>query len=608
MSTPTGERSGLVKFSPAMDFGATSSRGLAWPPAPSNAMLLREPLPDRIGRYRVEHRLGQGGMGTVYRATDEHLQRPVAIKVLDKPPRGTLPGAESERFWREARVLAALQHPHIVRLYEFVPPEGERPAYLVMEFIEDRSLRSLLDQDGPLPGEVVAMLGYRLAAALHVAHQQGVIHRDLKPDNVLVEPDGRVVLLDFGLAALARGLTITGEGYLMGTPAFASPEQFQRRVGGIDSRSDLYSLGVVLYQLATGELPYSRIERFGVEEGTYLDPMALEPRLPRYLVNEIDICLNEDPAARGNGISLAHALKRGLHADHLCSIEDELAEFLRDPAAYREGLGFRLVHRSLAQAKELLKETAPGTGADLEAQHQLYRALAWQPEQAEAKALVARIERRYRWNRGDREGRWWERVFAAVQEYAAARTVGAWGRWRWLVLAVAMMGVIGLTVVVGYVTGMRRTPAGGGPSTAPEKGGMMASPARAPSLATSGGDGGGENKNDGHGVSSGNPSEETEMKRLGQVARGVAVAAGISTMAASPAAHAKPPQMCQADSDCKKKEACKSAGSLGNWCAEYDPKGCSPSDYRFSKRSPDRLKGKCWFEFTQDGSDTGRFY
>jgi serine/threonine protein kinase len=106
---------------------------------------------------------------------DRLLQRPAAIKVLDKPPRGTLPGAEVARFWREARVLAALKHPHIVRLYEFAPPEGERPAYLVMEFVEGQSLRSLLDHEGPLPGEVVAMVGCRLAAALHVAHEQGVI-------------------------------------------------------------------------------------------------------------------------------------------------------------------------------------------------------------------------------------------------------------------------------------------------------------------------------------------------------------------------------------------------------------------------------------------------
>ena len=95
------------------------------------------------------------------------------------------------------------------------------------------------------------------------------------------------------------------------------------------------------------------------------------------------------------------------------------------------------------------------------------------------------------------------------------------------------------------------------------------------------------------------------MKKLGQVVRGVVVVVGMS---ASPAAHAKPPQMCQADSDCKKKEACKSAGSLGMWCAEYDPKGCAPSNYKFTKRSPDRLKGKCWITGTPDGSDTGRIY
>jgi serine/threonine-protein kinase len=569
MSTPTGERSGLVKLSQATDHGAASSRGLAWPPAPSKRLLLPDPWPERIGRYRVERRLGQGGMGTVYRALDEHLQRPVAIKVLDRPPRGTLPGAEMERFWREARVLAALQHPHIVRLYEFVPPEGERPAYLVMEFIEGRSLRSLLEAGGPLPGEVVAMLGCRLAAALHVAHEQGVIHRDLKPDNVLIEPSGRVVLLDFGLAALARGTSITGDGYLMGTAAFASPEQFQRRVGGIDARSDLYSLGVALYQLATGELPYSRIERFGAEVGTYVDPMAFEPRLPRYLAREVETCLNKDPAARGDDLSLAQGLKQGLHADHLYSFEDELAEFLREPDAYRERLGFRMVQRSLAQAKELLKGATQGSGAELEAQHLLYRVLAWQPEQVEAKALVARIERR------------WERALG--------------GRWRgWPVRAVAMMGLVAL-VIAGAFLGMRRTPAGAGSSTAPGKGGGTA-PAH------------GESKNDRHGVSLEKPSGETDMKKLGQVARGVAVVAGMSTMSASPAAHAKPPQMCQADSDCKKKEACKSAGSLGNWCAEYDPKGCSPSNYRFSKRSPERVRGKCWLEGTPDGSDTGRFY
>ncbi len=194
--------------------------------------------------------IGQGGMGVVLKARDEHLQRWLAIKLLS--PMLASSGAARQRFLREAQAAAAVVHPNIVPIYA-VSAERRLP-YLVMPYVAGGNLQQQLDSQGPLPVERVLSIGLQVAEGLVAAHQQGIVHRDIKPANLMLDEGGfRVMLTDFGLARALDDATLTGSGLLAGTPQFMSPEQAAGR--GLDHRSDLYSLGAVLYTLATGRPP-----------------------------------------------------------------------------------------------------------------------------------------------------------------------------------------------------------------------------------------------------------------------------------------------------------------------------------------------------------------
>jgi eukaryotic-like serine/threonine-protein kinase len=203
-------------------------------------------------------------MGEVYLAEDLTLDRRVALKVLS--PALAQDPARLERFQREAKAVAALNHPHIVTIYSVQEADGIR--FIAMELVEGDSL-SLLVRPGGLPVQKVCEIGIALADALAAAHEKGIVHRDLKPANVMITPEGRVKVLDFGLAKLApgglfgtdsetnvgtRAATLTTEGAVVGTVPYMSPEQLQG--APVDHRTDLFSLGVLLYELATGERPF----------------------------------------------------------------------------------------------------------------------------------------------------------------------------------------------------------------------------------------------------------------------------------------------------------------------------------------------------------------
>ncbi len=210
----------------------------------------------KLGKYQIVERLGRGGMAEVYRGYDKNLDRYVAIKVLhaflaDDPE-------FKDRFRREAQNVARLKHPNIVQVYDFdFDPDGES-YYMVMELVDGPTLKDRLlglDQTGPgLPLTEIMRIVREAASALAYAHKQNMIHRDVKPANLMLDHDERVVLTDFGIAKIVTGAQFTASGGMVGTPAYMAPEQGLGEAG--DERSDLYSLGIIMYQLLTNELPY----------------------------------------------------------------------------------------------------------------------------------------------------------------------------------------------------------------------------------------------------------------------------------------------------------------------------------------------------------------
>ena len=208
------------------------------------------------GRYRLVRALGSGGMGTVWLGQDDVLHRQVAVKEINPPPGVSESEREMlrERTLREARTAARLSHPNVVTIYDVVE-DGNQP-WIVMELVRARSLRDIVQEDGPLTPEHAARVGLQVLAALQAAHALGIMHRDVKPGNVLIETDGRVVLADFGIARAEDSPATTATGVLVGSPSYIAPERARGERGGPES--DLWSLGATLYAAVEGRPPYDR--------------------------------------------------------------------------------------------------------------------------------------------------------------------------------------------------------------------------------------------------------------------------------------------------------------------------------------------------------------
>jgi WD40 repeat protein/tRNA A-37 threonylcarbamoyl transferase component Bud32/tetratricopeptide (TPR) repeat protein len=261
----------------------------------------------RVGRFELIEKVGTGGFGTVYKARDPQLDRVVALKVLRVGDMATQD--QQDRFVREARNAAQLRHPAIVPVHEVGEHDGI--PFIVSDFIAGVTLSDWLTGRTPSYRESARLIA-ELAEALHYAHEQGVIHRDVKPSNILLDADGRPHLMDFGLAKRDAGeITMTLDGEILGTPAYMSPEQASGEAHKVDGRSDIYSLGVILYLLLCGELPFRGNPRMLVHQ-----VRNDEPRPPRRLVDTIPrdletICLKamaKEPARR-------YATARDLAAD-----------------------------------------------------------------------------------------------------------------------------------------------------------------------------------------------------------------------------------------------------------------------------------------------------
>ena len=248
-----------------------------------------------VGKYRIVERLGRGGMGTVYKAIDETLDREVAIKVLNADLGDT---DILKRFRAEAVTLARLNHPGIATLYELYRDDDD--LLMVMEFVRGETVHELSERLGALAAPQAAHLAMQVLDALSHAHRAGVVHRDLKPANLMITEMGIVKVMDFGIARVLGTEHFTQGGYMMGTPAYMAPEQVLG--GDIDGRADLYAVGVVLYRLLSGQLPFSADTAIAMVQKQVNDsptPISqFQPDLPPWCARVLSQALAKSPADR----------------------------------------------------------------------------------------------------------------------------------------------------------------------------------------------------------------------------------------------------------------------------------------------------------------------
>jgi tetratricopeptide (TPR) repeat protein len=274
----------------------------------SQATRIAPPL-STMGRFELIERIGIGAFGSVWKARDKSLDRTVAIKI---PRQGAMTPEEQEKFFREARAAAQLRHPNIVSVHE-VGREGDT-IFIVSDFVRGVTLGDWLSGQQPTTREAAGLCA-KIADALHHAHEQGIIHRDLKPANIMIDDDGGPHLMDFGLARREVGeVTIAVDGFALGTPAYMSPEQAEGKAHTADRRSDVYSLGVILYEMLTGERPFRGNHRMLIRQAIYEEPRStrrLNDRIPRDLDTICMKCLQKAAAARyASAAELAADLRR----------------------------------------------------------------------------------------------------------------------------------------------------------------------------------------------------------------------------------------------------------------------------------------------------------
>jgi hypothetical protein len=279
------------------------------------------------GRYRIVRQIGQGGMAIVYLARDVALERNVAVKVL---PPGRSSSGLRDRFLREARTAAGLSHPNIVPIH--LVEAHDALVLFVMGYVDGDTLRERVERTGPLSAAEAARVLQEVAWALGYAHQRGIVHRDVKPENILIErASGRAMVADFGIAHAGGSETLTIDGLVLGTPHFMSPEQAAGMPA--DARADVYALGVTAFYVLTGRLPLDAPNAAAVlaKHVTETPPPvgSIRPDLPRQLTEAVDRCLLKDPAQRfDTGDSLAAAL--GVARSAAPEIAPAIARLMRD--------------------------------------------------------------------------------------------------------------------------------------------------------------------------------------------------------------------------------------------------------------------------------------
>src|SRR3954463_13374793 len=275
--------------------------------------LLGAPLSDR---YRLEARIGAGGMSTVYRAQDQVLMRPVAIKLMNREVAAD--SGQLERFKREARAVAQLSHPHIVTVIDY--GEDENRPYIVLEYVGGETLKQRIRRCGRLPVAEAGGYAVEIARALGCAHAHHIVHRDVKPQNVLIDEEGTAKVTDFGIARTLDEEGLTAEGRVLGTTDYVSPEQALGHA--VTGQSDLYSLGIVLFEMLTGDVPFHGDNQVAVAmkhvREEIPDVQALRPGISAGLARIVDRMTAKDlrkryPDALTLEADLEEAPTRGLH-------------------------------------------------------------------------------------------------------------------------------------------------------------------------------------------------------------------------------------------------------------------------------------------------------
>src|SRR5574341_225231 len=311
---------------------------------------------ENVGPYRIVEQLGQGGMATVFKAYHASLDRYVALKALH--PALNTDQSFAARFQREARVVARLEHPNIVPVYDYA--EHETRPNLVMKFIEGDTLKAHMDQ-GPLSSEEISKIVEAVGAALAYAHRQGVLHRDVKPSNVLLATDGNIYLADFGLARMAQsGESTLSSDMVMGTPQYISPEQAMGK-NDLDQRTDLYSFGVMLYEMVVGRVPFNADTPFAIIHDHIYSPLPLprkvNPNVPGQVERVLLKALAKERLDRFEGASqLVSAFKEAWNDAGI----PMQGTFIRVSQAMPAVEGPQKLNQPVSPAPPLPPEPAPG--------------------------------------------------------------------------------------------------------------------------------------------------------------------------------------------------------------------------------------------------------
>jgi serine/threonine-protein kinase len=324
----------------------------------------------KVGTARIVREIGRGGMGVVYEGYQEGLDRPVAVKALDQ--KLVKSKEQLERFRREGRAYARLRHESIVQVHDLV--EREEQLFLVTEFVDGADLARILTAGGALPADCVAVIGARVAEALDYVHYNSLLHRDVKPANVMLSREGEVKLMDFGIAKGEDDPALTRAGMLVGSPSYMAPEVLGGEVAG--PASDVWALGVTLYELLTGEKPFrgqSADELFGlIRRGKFRRIRSLAPSCPRRLAWAVERCLARRPARRWKSAgalarALAGAAARELRRIHPRS---RLVAFLAHRGFATEEVAMVHVDSATLAATRRADEKGTATLAEFPVRHQ----------------------------------------------------------------------------------------------------------------------------------------------------------------------------------------------------------------------------------------------